>query len=143
MPKLSLPRILIVTIGLAIAGTVIGAVLGGLLVTLMALRAPSVHVDAGVFVIGAYFGGAMGTVLAPVAAWLLIHDVPLWRAIAETAAGTVIGVATGIILEPLKIGLLSPPLLGVAGFAAAALRVRLMKRRRVNAGAPTERSPVG
>ena len=46
------------------------------------------------------FGAIAGAVLAPVAAWSLMRHVPLWRAIAETAAGTVLGVGIGYCLGP-------------------------------------------
>lgn len=56
-----------------------------------------------------------------------MRRVPLWRAIAETAAGTVLGAAIGLIAQPLiNVAWLSPVFLGVAGFLLAAIRLRLV-----------------
>jgi len=75
------------------------------------------------------FGGGLGAVLGPLAAWTLMRHVPIWRAIVETAAGTAIGAVAGLVAGRLGAG--GPPwmLIGaLIGFAAAAIRLRLSQR---------------
>jgi hypothetical protein len=75
------------------------------------------------------FGAALGFVLAPIAAWTLMRHVPLWRAILETALGTAIGVGVGLFLSRGRpYAALWPLGFGVAGFLAAAIRLRLTHR---------------
>ena len=85
----------------------------------------------------ALFGGLLGAVLAPIAAFTLMRHVPIWRAIVETALGTTVGVAIGLLLGP-RMGYagLWPVGLGLLGFLAAAIRLRLTHRGtpRVDAG---------
>jgi len=88
--------------------------------------------------LGAMFGGVMGAVLAPIAAWSLMRRVPIWRAITDTAIGTVIGAVVGLVFQPrFDTAWLSPPLLGICGFALAAIRLRFANRaERSAASAP-------
>lgn len=124
-------RILAVTAGLAAAGAVVGGVLGGLLVSLLMLLDGPARWEAIGFLAGAEFGAAVGFVLSPIAAWTLMRTVPLWRAIGETAIGTTVGAGIGLVLQPsFRVIALSPIVLGVVGFAAAALRLRLFYRDR-------------
>ena len=110
---------------LAAFGASVGALLGGALVALLGVRLGDFRLDAELLTIGAQFGATTGAVLAPVAAWTLMRRVPLWRAIAETATGTVLGAAIGLVGQPLlQTAWLSPVFLGVAGFALAAIRLR-------------------
>ena len=116
------------TLGLAVVGAVVGAGLGafglwGLSIAIRNRRSLELIGPA------AYFGGLFGFVLAPVAAWTLMRHVPLWRAIVETAVGTTIGMAVGLVVGPgLGRAALWPLALGLGGFAAAALRLRLSHR---------------
>ena len=60
-----------------------------------------------------------------------MRRVPLWRAITDTAIGTTVGAGIGLLLQPtFRVIALSPVVLGVVGFAAAALRLRLFYRDR-------------
>ena len=121
-------RILVVTAALAGLGAVVGGVLGGVLVTALMTVPPRVWSTTALFV-GAEFGAAVGFVLAPVAAWTLMRRVPIWRAIVDTAAGTTIGAGVGLLLESRVDNIaVSPILLGLVGFTAAALRLRLFYR---------------
>jgi hypothetical protein len=129
MSKPPAARILQITIGLGIVGSVVGGVLGAVLVAALSMRMPGFHASD-LLGIGFTFGARMGAVLAPIAAWTLMRDVPIWRAIAETAAGTLVGAAIGLVFQPLYVAWLSPPLLGIGGFALAAIRLRLLSRRR-------------
>ncbi len=123
--------------GLSAAGAVVGAALGGLsLGALLLLHGVwgdigdvSVPLIAGGVFGGLLGGGLLGSVLAPVAAWTLMRHVPLWRAIGETALGTVIGVAVGDLLGP-WLGRPAPweMVFALLGFTAAAIRLRLTHR---------------
>jgi MFS family permease len=122
-------RVLAVTTGLAATGAVVGGILGGLLVSLLGLVNRPISWGAPLFVVGAEFGAVVGFVLAPIAAWTLMRRVPLWRAITDTAIGTTAGAGVGLLLQPeFRVLALSPVVLGVVGFAAAALRLRLFHR---------------
>jgi hypothetical protein len=123
-------RIAEVTVGLAAVGAGVGSVLGAFLVAMLAARMGSFGRIGAVRVLlaGVSFGATAGAVLAPLAAWTLMRRVPIWRAITETALGTVVGTGIGLLIAPNSDGLLSVPLvLGLAGFAIASLRLRLKK----------------
>jgi hypothetical protein len=125
-------RIAEVTVGLAAVGAGVGSVLGGFLAAMLAARMGGFGRMGGfqVLLAGASFGATAGVVLAPLAAWTLMRRVPIWRAIAETALGTVVGAGIGLLIAPNVDSVLSSPLvLGLAGFALASLRLRLMKDR--------------
>jgi hypothetical protein len=117
-----------VTLALGAVGAVVGAALGALALwgLSVAIRNPRAT-ELVPFAAG--FGGLLGFILAPAAAWTLMRHVPLWRAILETALGTAVGVAIGCVVGPtLGPAVLWPLGLGVAGFLAAALRLRLTHR---------------
>ena len=129
-------RIAAVTAGLVAAGTAVGAVLG-VLVTAMLLGSAGgglalmLNIDTVLF-IGAY-GAAMGAVLGPLAAWLLMRHVPLWKAIGGTALGTLAGSALGLVGD----GQMGFPG-ALLGFCAAAVYLRFRSPRRSRrAGAAT------
>ena len=77
----------------------------------------------------ALFGGVLGAILAPIAAFTLMRHVPIWRAMVETALGTAVGVAIGWVAGP-RMGraALWPIGLGLLGFIVAAVRLRLTHR---------------
>ena len=118
-------RILIITAALAGLGAVVGGILGSLLVTALTVLAARAW-NATILLAGAGFGVAVGFVLAPVAAWTLMRRVPIWRAIVDTAVGTTLGAGLGLLLQPRFTA--APVVLGVIGFSAAALRLRLFYR---------------
>ncbi|HEU0015706.1 MAG TPA: hypothetical protein VFQ45_18660 [Longimicrobium sp.] len=112
-------RILLVTLGLSVAGAIVGTAVGwavlvswGLFDGVIAVTDPFVVEFA--FIVA----GRMGAVLGPVAAWLLMRHVPIGRAIGGTALGTFAGGIAGIAL------VIDPVLSGMAGFAAAAVWLR-------------------
>jgi hypothetical protein len=126
-------RILAATGGLIVTGAIAGAVLGALIL------------GGGVFVIdgfrieqpfgtilgaGAVVGAVFGSVLAPIAAWVLLRSVPIGRAVLETALGTLLGAAV-MWLVPL----IGPVWGGMLGFVVAAVRLRFVARR----GSATQR----
>jgi hypothetical protein len=129
-----LPRIFAVVLGLVAIGAVLGSVLGVAAFAAIAvfrggfgwLRTTSQFWD-----MPAVFGAAVGAVLAPLAAWTLMRHVPIWRAIAETSAGTIVGVIVGSFFSPLwHLGVLWPAMLGIGGFLFAAIRLRVAARTR-------------
>jgi len=133
----SVRRVIAVTAGLSAAGLVVGAAVGavvaGAFIALSLLTA-----SGGVWNVGttlaasAIYGGALGMVLGPIAAWLLMRHVPIGRALGETALGTAIGSFLGLLLVWFPVLLIPfPPLtLALAGFAAAAVRLRVMHRKK-------------
>jgi hypothetical protein len=127
-PIASFRRIAAVTLALAAIGAVVGAGMGavGLWGLSIAIRNPhSIELIAP----AAGFGAILGFALAPIAAWTLMRHVPLWRAILETALGTMVGVAVGLYFSRSRVYAALWPLgLGVAGFIAAAIRLRLTHR---------------
>jgi hypothetical protein len=126
----ALPRIAAITLTLALIGAAVGCALGAVAMwgLTMSMEAP----DGRAFFVrvAALFGGVLGFVLAPVAAWTLMRHVPIWRAIVETALGTAIGIVAGVALGATLVpyAVLGPAAFGVAGFAAAAVRLRLTHR---------------
>ena len=133
MPTPIVRRIIQVTAALSILGAVVGGILGGVLIALLPLGIPMAdfRITGEPLYIGTLFGAVMGSVLAPIAAWTLMRRVPIWRAIADTAVGTLIGAMVGLIFQPRHdTAWLSPPLLGVGGFALAAIRLRFSNRAR-------------
>ena len=119
-------RILAVTAGLMVAGTIIGGVLGllAMLGWVLIRDAASLRQSLAVLGIAAGFGALAGAVLAPVFAWGLLRSVPLGRAILGTALGTIAGVIIGPLIAPqgLVLGAL-------AGFTSAAIVLRVMAAR--------------
>jgi hypothetical protein len=102
--------------------------IGVLLMTPVVLLSDPRSVGGAAAVLGwsAAFGGVLGLVLAPLAAWTLMRHVPIWRAIAETALGTTIGAVVGFALAAtLQAGLILPIALALVGFVVAAVRLRV------------------
>ena len=92
-------RIIAVTLGLALAGAVLGGIAGalGLAIALAVTEGPAAAADATLLAFAAYVGAVLGAVSGPVAAWLLLRHVPLGRVFTESVAGTVIGGVAGWI----------------------------------------------
>ena len=133
-----LRRVLVITAALAGMGAVVGSVLGLLLMAAILTVTREACSATGLFM-GAGFGAASGFVLAPIAAWTLMRRVPIWRAIVDTAVGTTIGAGLGLLPQPrFTVVAAYPILLGLLGFTAAALRLRLFYRGD-RTGKPTQR----
>jgi hypothetical protein len=125
MPNGRFSRSVLVTLGLSATGVIVGGVLGALITKLLARIAdgPGYGWTNGL-AFGAWFGGIVGAVAAPCAAWTLMRHVPIGRAIAETAMGTAIGAGIGLLLGLwFPSSLLSALPLGLLGFAIAAIRL--------------------
>lgn len=130
-------RIAAVTAGLVIVGALVGGVVGVLVTVMLLVSAGGgglgllLNLDTVLF-IGAY-GAAMGAVLGPLAAWLLMRHVPLWKAIGGTALGTLAGSLPGLVGD----GQMGFPC-ALLGFCAAAVYLRFRSPRRSRrAGATT------
>lgn len=128
MVNVSFRRALTVTFGLSILGLICGALLGGVAVLVdlgRHLRQADVGGSWGAFSVGAMFGAFVGAILGPLVAWVFLRRVPLCRAIAETALGTLAGILGGALLATHPI-----LLLGLFGFLLAALRLWFTARMR-------------
>lgn len=116
-----LMRIVVITLALAAAGFVAGGAVG--MVMMACWMAADRVFELRMLLAGGMFGGAMGAVLGPVAAWLLMRHTPLWLAIGGTAAGTVTGAVLGLAL-----GGFQPSFYGaLLGFGASAVWLRVRK----------------
>ena len=130
-----LRRIIAVTAGLSVVGFILGAALGALIFGAANAVAAGVLPTFRLPVLNAAMGcGALGLVLAPLAAWTLMRHVPLWRALGETALGTALGGILGYLVPPgswpFPFPFVPPLLLALVGFVVAALRLRLTHRAR-------------
>ena len=130
-----LRRIIAVTAGLSVTGFILGAMIGGLIFGAAGMVAAGLRPTLVVPVLRAALGcGALGLVLAPLAAWTLMRHVPLWRALGETALGTALGGIVGYLVPaeswPFPFPFVPPLVFALLGFVVAALRLRLTHRVR-------------
>lgn len=124
-------RIAAVTAGLVVAGAVFGTIAGAVMLTawLAVTGMFTAPLDDAAFVLQASlaFGGTLGAVLGPLAAWLLMRHVPLGLAVGGTTLGTVVGGLIGFLATGLPAGSM---LYGMAGFGISAVALRLRYPRR-------------
>ena len=112
--------LLVTGLGIA-AGALVGA-LGGVAFALVFGAVPQLlEIAAG----GALFGAAFGFLLAPLAGFGVLRDVPLWRAAVITGCGALIGILAGTALGG---NIFVTSLVGFAAGAAYA-RIRHSTRR--------------
>ena len=128
-----LGRAATITLSIAAIGAIIGAALGAGLLAVWVLR---LGVQGSGFLnaslAGAANGALLGAVLAPITAWTFLRRVPLGRALLQTAIGTTLGAAVGLIagsirlpvIQTLPVGLIG----ALVGFLAAAIRLRFATR---------------
>ncbi len=120
-------RILLVTAGLVVAGSVFGGIAGAALLFLMGLPDGWTGLPSWEYLgFGAFVGGFFGAVLGPIGAWLLMRDVPLGLAVGGTTLGTVLGGAAALAWNAPGSLFYAP----IAGFGLAALTLRVHARRR-------------
>ena len=126
-------RAVAITASLSLIGAVIGAAVGGVLLSAWSLTIRfSGGGRVGTVAMGTVFSAALGAILAPTTAWLFLRRVQIGRAIAHTTIGTALGAALGMLIERF---VLDRPLLQFAiigaliGFFAAAVRLRLTTRQ--------------
>jgi len=120
-------RIVLVTAGLMVAGSIFGGIAGAILTFLLGLPDGWTGLPAWEYLLtGAVVGGLFGAVLGPLGAWLLMRDVPLGLAVGGTTLGTVLGGAAALASNAPGALFYAP----VAGFGLAALVLRIHARRR-------------
>jgi len=87
----------LVTYSLAGMGAIVGAVSGAVLTLLSYVLIGVPHIPrTEYFIYNATSFAILGSVIAPVGAWLCLRRVPLWRAVAEPALVGVLAVAATI-----------------------------------------------
>ena len=135
-------RVAAVTVGLMCAGAVIGGVSAAIAAAIiLAIRgelADSLSPDAWSVPLGVASAGALiGCVAAPIFAWAILRSVPLGRAAAVTAVGTIVGGVVGEFLLPLNRhfhhgvpGVIRGALFG---FVIAAIALQIWHRRATSA----------
>jgi hypothetical protein len=125
----SLRRIVAVTAGISGLGMVCGSLLGSLAFWVQLGLMPGTsapHEQFKLAMLGIAGGALFGAVLAPIVAWLFLRRATLARAIGETAAGVLLGIAVGAIVWPRH-----TILLALVGFVAAGARLWWFTRARV------------
>jgi hypothetical protein len=142
---MQLKRVAAVTVGLGIAGALMGALCGAVMMlayilmegvgALIAVEGTGGHSVGGfvghMVLEGMLFGAALGAVLGPLSAWLLMRHVPIGLALGGTALGTLVGAVIGIIMSGLEGALV----FGLGGFAVAALALWIRTPRGSRAAA--------
>jgi hypothetical protein len=82
-----------------------------------------------VYAVGGGVGAACGLICGPIAAWTLLRNVPLGRAILEPSIGAAIGGALGLFFA--RPGGIFAPIGGaLAGLLLAAIRLRYEYRKK-------------
>lgn len=115
-----------VTLGLSAAGGVAGAITGGVTGILVALPMGKMEFGFGldVFTVGAMVGGALGTLLLPIAAWTLMRNVPFGKALLGTIAGALLGGFAGYFMIADNYVLVRSIFGGIVGFCVSAYLLR-------------------
>jgi hypothetical protein len=118
-------RIALVTAGLMIAGGVFGTIAGMLVLTawMAVMEGPGAVFDGLGFLLelSLAFGGGLGAVLGPLAAWVFMRHVPLWLAVGGTTLGTLASGGLALLLTGNPINAM---LFGILGFGVSTLLVR-------------------
>ena len=125
-----------VTAGLSVFGAIVGAA-AGTTALFVGVLLNGQFIDDAFFVLGfpAFIGAVLGAVLTPIAGWMLLRRVPLGRAFAGLAVGTIGGGVLGWKLFAPRMD----PIVGsvgaaVVGFLIAAIAMRYSKSARSVAG---------
>ena len=132
-------RVTAVTAGLSVFGAVVGAAAGAVAMLVGTLITGGMTVgDLFVLGIPAVLGAGLGAVLTPIAGWMLLRRVPLGRAFAGLAAGTIAGGVLGWSLLARPLSDFTDPIMvsvssAVAGFLIAAIAMRYSKSARAAA----------
>lgn len=128
-------RALSITFGIAVVGAIIGGVIGAALLAGWTSLSGVFYESVGrgsVVAAGAGAGAALGAVLAPVTAWVFLRRVALGTALLHTTVGTTVGAAIGLGLDGaglmVRTGIPAGLVGAIAGFLAAAIRLRFAKR---------------
>jgi hypothetical protein len=129
-------RLLVVTCVVALLGGVVGAVGGALVLAAMSLVAGSpLHglLEPAFFGVAGLIGFVHGAVLGPVLTWAWMRDVPLWRAIGETAVAAS-AVAAVVMFSGFSLIAASASALAAALLAAG--RLKFSSRRKARTELP-------
>jgi hypothetical protein len=134
---MEIKRVAAVTGGLIVVGAIAGALATAIAVAavLLATVPRELVRDPGILLFAGTIGAAFGSVLGPLAAWLLMRHVPLGIAIGGTMLGTLAGGVAALLLDgqfPWNL-YLALPLLGFF-LAALVIRVSVPRPARVWAG---------
>ena len=116
-------RILLVTAGLGLAGSVLGALAGVLSLTIIVVTVglasqAGVVLNADMLVVAAGDGAVFGLMLGPLTAWLALRRVPIGLAMLTATAASTVGAILGASLP------LGPVPGAVSGFLLTAVWLR-------------------
>ena len=128
-------RVLVVTAGLAVAGATCGGLAAAVALALALLPSEGMVLfsDPGVLRLAAVVGAGIGSVLAPIAGWLLLRHVPLGRAFAGLTIGTIVGGVVGWFIPNSDL-IITPILAAALGFVCASLIMRWRAAVAVSSG---------
>lgn len=121
-----------ITVGLIAGGALAGVGVGLVLTVLGKIVAGAPPADAANYIWNATTFAIIGAIAAPLVTWSALRSVPLWRAITEPLAGSIIGAGIGVLLGS-GVGFLMLTPLGAAA-AVARLQYSHRQRDRVLAG---------
>ena len=128
-------RAVSITLGIALVGAIIGGAMGAVLFAAWqsVARIMSYDGDGRLMIApGAAAGALLGAVLAPITSWVFLRRVAIGKARLHTTVGTTAGAAIGLALDAARLSprtFLPASLVGaIAGFLAAALRLRFARR---------------
>jgi hypothetical protein len=131
-------RAVSITLGIALVGAIIGGAIGAALLagwTSLSWVFFDGVARGSVVAGGATAGAALGAVLAPLTSWVFLRRVALGTALLQTTVGTTLGAAIGLGLDSaglmLRTGVPAGLVGAIAGFLAAAIRLRFAKRTTV------------
>lgn len=116
-------RTVAVTAALIVAGGIFGTIAGTLVllawqVSFEGLGSVSPELPW-LLGLGVVIGGGLGAVLGPLAAWVLMRNVPLWLAVGGTTLATVLAGGLTLVITSEPVGALLLGAMGFAGTAAA------------------------
>jgi len=138
-------RIVVVTIGLAVAGAAFGGIAGAVtLGTVLVLSQGFIEAPR-ILLAGATMGALLGAGCAPLAGWLVLRHVPLGPAFGGLTLGTTVGGVVGWFIPtlgwliPTSIDKSSRSLLaGALGFLCAAVVLRIRNARHPSRHVPSD-----
>ena len=131
------------TIGLIVAGAILGAICGLLALTPMPLlhrvrpHSDTTYLATHIMTVAVLGGAGLGAVFWPLLAWSFVGPVPLWRMILEPVLGTVAGAFVGLAAahNPSFSGEKAVLIGGIVGMLVTGLFLSLRSRRhRVHSG---------
>jgi len=129
---MEIKRAAAVTGGLVVAGGIAGALVAAVAAAVVVLATEQRELvrHPGLLVFAGTIGAACGSVLGPLAAWLLMRHVPLGVAIGGTMLGALAGGVAALLLDGPVLWYLVLPLVGFF-LAALAIRLRVPRPARV------------